>query len=516
MPENEGRQDAPEGEERGIERNEGEREIDRSEETDTSISPLDEGATEETPAPEEAPAEETPTEEEPVEETSEMTEEERTDWVTSMLARTEERERNLIEEKYGRGWLGKARHWLNETDAGKAVKIGGKVVLGASAGLIAGTLSGGAGLILAPALYTLGLKTYIDGGIEAVQYLGWGRGRRLALEGAKMDYRKGIEESVRDMQSKRDSGEMTEEEFLDQLSGVVTEMADAEEAIVRQENDNITWERKQGMYRGIASSVAAVGVGLLAGIPLGVQNFDKDGVSHSVRYTFRGFEYIYNNSSEVANAITYARAGGLPLTITNSIMGVPGHALGSFGSAAAAAKAYVGIGTAFTGLCAQTVYEIAQGKKKGEFTTDNPRELIELVEEEKKRRSPTPEGSLSDSTASESREGGEETTPPGTEEEAEAASVEKPKEGEEPTEEIEKEGEPEEELTAEELSRFLEGITGRESYTETGEIDDRLSELLKIQIRIDDSVAIEAADKEEAKKKIQKELKRLRGMREKL
>ncbi|MCX6811668.1 MAG: hypothetical protein NT039_03185 [Candidatus Berkelbacteria bacterium] len=313
----------------------------------------------------EEPREETPPEETPAparETTPEAETGERIDWLDKVATETKEREDAFYKEKYGGRW-GQLKKWLNETDAGKAVKIGTKIVAATVAGITAATLTGGTGLLLAPALYGLGMKSLVDGGIEAVSYLLKGRNLRIAIQGARHDMRESMEERFGELKRTREAGEIDEATFAERVAGLTKEIAQKEKEVIQKETDRMKWEKKEAMVRAIASTVASVGVMCFTGIPLGVQNFNAPEASHAVRFTWRGFEFIYNSSETMAK------------TVHGLAFGLKTHALGSFGSAANALGAYVGLGAAAVGMFATTAAQLRAAKTRGEIPSGDPRDI---------------------------------------------------------------------------------------------------------------------------------------------
>ncbi len=76
-----------------------------------------------------------------------------------------QREQEMQERRYGQGWMGRVRRWFNETDAGKAIKIVGKIGVG-----VAGVLGAFSSLGFAtPVAVALARKYGVDGIGELVQ-----------------------------------------------------------------------------------------------------------------------------------------------------------------------------------------------------------------------------------------------------------------------------------------------------------------------------------------------------------
>lgn len=292
--------------------------------------------------------------------TQEQQEKQRVDFAEKVAKEIREREEQRMIERYGEGKIGKMKRWLNETDAGRAVKIGGKIVVGTAAAITAGTLTGGIGLLAAPMVYSLGLKTAVDGGIEAVQYLSKGRNLRLQLEGAKHSMLSNLGENADKHYEKLMKGEITQQQYNTQVGEIIKGIADQEKAIITQEQGKDVWEKKQAKLRAVISSIAAVGIGMVTGVPLGMQDFDRDGISHAVRFGRHGFNFLYNATEMMGHA-----------------GGAIGHTLGH----AIDARAYAGLGLAVAGLCLKTGFELKGVAARGEITSPEPK-YLELIPQE--------------------------------------------------------------------------------------------------------------------------------------
>jgi len=292
--------------------------------------------------------------------TPEQQEKQRIDYAEKIAKEIREREEQRMIERYGEGKIGKMKWWLNETDAGRAVKIGGKIAVGTAAAIAAGTLTGGIGLLAAPMVYSLGLKTAVDGGIEAVQYLSKGRNLRLQVEGAKGSLLTNLGEDFRNLDAKLSQGEITQQQYNSQVGTLIRGITEQEKAVIAQEQSKDVWEKKQAKLRAVVSSVAAVGIGMVTGVPLGMQDFDRDGISHAVRFGRHGFNFLYNATEMMGHA-----------------GGAVGHTLGH----AIDARAYAGLGLAVAGLCLKTASELKSAASRGEITSPDPK-YLDLIPQE--------------------------------------------------------------------------------------------------------------------------------------
>lgn len=261
--------------------------------------------------------------------------------VEQIIKDTQEREEARLVERYGEGLTGKLRGWLNRTEIGRWVKIGGKMVAAGAAGVIATSMTGGLGLIAAPLVYSLGFKAAAEGVIETGQYLLKGDGLRRDLEAAKIDLLQTRAKEMGDLKELFDKKEITQDEYQAQLQGMLTELADAEENVIKMESANIKWEAKQKMIRGIAGSVATLAFGFLHGIPLGMQNFDTEKAKHLVTFSRHGFDFLYK-AGEVAST-----TGG-----AHHIFGGLAHEVGTRFGVPLLGK--IGVGTAAIGLLYKT------------------------------------------------------------------------------------------------------------------------------------------------------------------
>lgn len=380
----------------------------------------------------------------------EMTEQERIDWVGKITQETRAREQDRLEQKYGKNFIGKARIWLNETKAGRATKIIGKIALGAAAIAGSAVIPGAAGLILAPAVYTLGLKSSIDGAIEAVQHYCLNRGIRAEMQGAKDDLYSMIKGRIGDLQKERDEGRIDEATFAQRLSGIVKEVADQEKKAIEGEGKLANREKTQAAFRSKVSTYSSIAISVLTGVPMGMQNFDAEKAQHAVRFGFKGFQFLQQGAANIFNpqhvvfyknaALIGAKIGGQQVV-----------------NAGATALGYLGVGTAMAGLFGATAYELKKAKEEGRISSEDPKYLSE-VEEYKNRvgpNQPTP-GPYGPT--------GEGSQPP------EESQAEQPNEtpsgvSVRATEAIERREEnvitPERELKAEEAMEYLSNIQGR-------------------------------------------------------
>lgn len=287
---------------------------------------------------------------------------------------TREREETRENISYP-GVFGKAQRWFEKTGWHKAVGIGGKVVLGAAAAAGATVLTGGAGLALAPILYSLGLKSAIDGGIEAAQYYVGkksGRSRRLAIEGLKADIHNNVQESYNKIARRVISGELSERQAAVEFNQLAKNIRVREEAVMAAQNKDTTETQKAARVRFMATLALTIG-GLLIGIPSGIQDLDKDGVSHAVWLTHHGFGFI-QKAGEAISAGSY------------QYFGATMHELGTQFGMPLLGK--IGVGAAITGLMGKLGFDAWRiGGHK--MISEQPPEFLQLDPVEPQPEEPT-------------------------------------------------------------------------------------------------------------------------------
>ncbi|MFA6532094.1 MAG: hypothetical protein WCT32_04485 [Patescibacteria group bacterium] len=285
--------------------------------------------------------------------------------IAGELSKTiKERENRRSEEHWGKGRWGKFKEKLNTTDWGKAIKVAGKVALATTGVLAASTLSGGAGLLLAPLLYSQSLKLGFEGGLEGMQHLLRGRKERLGLEAKKQDFLKKSDERIAKVQAaenefriakgKKDRGEINNEEYqkaVDQYSSQVESLTKSisrlESDYLKKEREYINLENSMKIQRATESTALSATFSLLMGMPLGVQ-----GAGHNVIFApGHGLHFIYKVGETMSS--TGVHAIGTSLT----------HTVGAIATAASASRAYLGMGLAGAGLLATAGKEILNAKK---------------------------------------------------------------------------------------------------------------------------------------------------------
>lgn len=215
----------------------------------------------------------------------EKAESERINTLANYLRETLSREEQVLQERYGDSRIGRAKRWLNTTKAGA---ITGTILnYGAAVSMIAGGVAAGAAtgpvsLLLAPTLYALGLKKEVEQVARDIQeYLLQNR-RRIELGGLQ-----------RELLEQRDvlaGMRVDDEEWVARLQECASLTQQLEEAQLA----DFSKSQRERFRASVAGSIAAVGVSVMTGVPLGTHDFDDDGVTHVVRLSRRGLEFVYN------------------------------------------------------------------------------------------------------------------------------------------------------------------------------------------------------------------------------
>lgn len=316
-----------------------------------------------------------------------------TDQIMKELRRREE---ERLEQRYGKGFVGKGRKWLNSTQVGRAVKIGGKIVIGTSAAVGAGILTGGAGLVLAPAMFALGSKEAVDGAIEAGQYLVKGRKERLKLEDAKQEYFEKAEKYLSEVETQYEQGKISKEQFDQAVALIIEGIKTSEAEVTQKENANIISEKHQGRIRGLISGAVGLAGGLTFGLPLGHQVLG--GAGHAVRASMHGINFIYGAGQAHAATVVHHLGGavGHALTYTNAAGRVIGQGLPLIGK--------VAIGAAYAGLAARVGLQLRGARQVGNKELVLPQVSSE-AEASQIQEEPAPEPAAQEGVAPAAEEG---------------------------------------------------------------------------------------------------------------
>ena len=292
------------------------------------------------------------------------------------------KEQEGLENRYGRGMLGAFRgfnQWLHETDLGRTVKIGGKVIGGVTMAACAGFLAGTPGIIFSPALALMGKKMAISGAIEAFQYFGGMRRerdpqtgnistqiggrerlRRLDMEAGRAR-RAGLEQFAQNAATEYAAGRLTSEEFRIIAIDTARDIQQNEEDILRNDREYEDIRKSNQRVRGLVSTGATMGLGLLTGIPFGIQDLDKDGVFHSVRGALDGIKWVQGDAIDTAK--NWMGQFG---NVRELVAGVGSNAANLAGTTEQFWQLAGGYGVAAAGMAAQTFREFgtfAQGSR---------------------------------------------------------------------------------------------------------------------------------------------------------
>jgi len=300
-------------------------------------------------------------------------------YLTSML----EAERQLEERKCSGGWLGRVGRFLNETDLGKVLKTGTKVVGGVGLSVAATFGSFGIG---SPMALALASRTAADGIGEFIQYFGTGQHRNQQGELVGFGGERGALQQIRDAKNRRaeqilnlmqirnrihnddDRSIGMSENVLDGQGGQINmgvelgriiEALDAIEQEIGEGESDLAHIRSMGRtIRAVANTAVSggiVGYQLLhGGLAMGVQQFGGSG--HEVKMFSNGVHFLYNSGEQVAQtAIPHLAAGH------DAVLGI-GHTLGS--NAPWGAIYGVGIGTA-AGILGTAAYEMTDAARQG-------------------------------------------------------------------------------------------------------------------------------------------------------
>ncbi len=292
------------------------------------------------------------------------------------------KEQEILENRYGRGILGVFRgfnQFLHETDLGRTVKIGGKIIGGITMATCAGFLAGTPGIIFSPALAILGKKYAISGAIEAFRYFGGMRRerdpqtgnistqiggrerlRRLDMEAGRAR-RAGLEQFTQNAAAEYAAGRLTAEEFRTIAVDTIRDIQQNEENILRNDREYEDIRKSNQRVRGLVSTGATVALSLLTDIPFGIQDLDKDGIFHTVRGALDGIKWVQGDAIDTAKN-WMGQFGG----VRELVAGVGSNAANLAGTTEQFWQLAGGIGVAMTGLAASTMRELgafAQGSR---------------------------------------------------------------------------------------------------------------------------------------------------------
>ncbi len=241
-------------------------------------------------------------------------------------------------------FLSKAKAWLNRSGERSKVerldqigleqykekrerrwlKIGTKVLggFGSWAAITFGgiALTGPVGAALMPTLWSASLREGIDGLMEMGEQIGWGE-KRIKTE---FQVQTELSGKLNELRQAAESGR------FEDFARIENEIKQIENTVIQEQDKNMTSERKFQTGRAISSSLLTAGIGIMGGMPLGWQDYDK-GVTpvtpkipkgfldqyHRVIWKIGGPEFIYN-PHEAEGAIKAAAEVGKELTKVDS------------------------------------------------------------------------------------------------------------------------------------------------------------------------------------------------------
>jgi hypothetical protein len=305
-------------------------------------------------------------------------------------------------------WMSRANRWLEEAGRRQMPEnfdqIGNykkaersrkylKPVLKVATGVGAAAAMVVAGVpVVAPTVFMSGLKQAYDGVIEAIQKGGWAEGWQSKEQT--------VQARVDDLfeQAKTEIHDAQNPLTTDRFNALMTGIKEAHNEVLTRQNLNTKSETNHRRFRAVASSVAAIGSGLISGIPMG--RMDVDGGSTKVPFkgemvevlkdtTHRtmlrlgesGFnwEFMYNKGSEAVNAAIQAGQRGMELTQLEHYNELLRSLYGQFHTMGGkmVSEAWIGLGTAAAAMTA-TVLEQWRGRtlknlnKEVEITQKKP------------------------------------------------------------------------------------------------------------------------------------------------
>jgi len=158
-----------------------------------------------------------------------------------------------------------------------------------SSGALAVVATGGVGMIAMPLLFAAGTKCGIEGAVGLVQRYLCG-GRRLEKQVQHLDSK--LESDLNILRQYEQSADQDFDQTKQTIKQEIRRLHQEHQQAIADLN---SWSRKHALIRSVIGTVSTIGIGLVGGVPLGFQNFDGDSVSHLVRFSARGFEYIFGN-----------------------------------------------------------------------------------------------------------------------------------------------------------------------------------------------------------------------------
>ena len=297
------------------------------------------------------------------------------------------REQARIEAK-NPGLFRRVKQWLDDPEHShrRYIKIAAKVIGGAAAIGASGVLGGAPALAFAPALFGFGVKGMVDGTMEAFHC------RSENSHQANLNL---IREDINNILTNELTGEpalaerlargdITDEEYYANLMAIVQQVSGREQQLIGAEQELQELKSRHTKLRSVVSSVAGIGAGLLAGFPMGMQDFDGDKVRHMVQWGLNGPSFAYPSGMEHAafnphHFTTFWGDGGLSAGQGYLIGDAPGKGMPLLGS--------LGFYGAVGGLAASVAGRyFAENRRQGRFdkvTTEQEKTtLLDSVRQE--------------------------------------------------------------------------------------------------------------------------------------
>lgn len=250
----------------------------------------------------------------------------------------------------------------------KALKIGAKVAGGIG---VAGAMvmTGGVGAATS-LLWAGGLKEAYDGAAQTVEQIGWGNRRAQAELGCQAEL-SALTNALK-ARVMNETEPVTPEEFAAMVENILA----TEARLMSQQEKNACGEATGKTVRSVVTSVATLGTGLLAGVPVGEVNYDNNNTelakslhaatgdpalkvmddSHRVFWSaLKGGQFGYNHSEGLAGAfndsLNGATATGKEIDNVKGLVDLlNGFYKGEFGS----------FGLTTTDMYGQTTHELGK------------------------------------------------------------------------------------------------------------------------------------------------------------
>jgi len=244
--------------------------------------------------------------------------------VIDVKKREEERLASRYPERKGfLGLLSNINKWMETKDAGKVVKTVCNIVLGAGEIVGAAALPGTPAMLAAPALFGDGVGRIASAITEAGQFwLGKDKDQRVCMQTIEKQMMDDNADLKKIQEAYRSTTEMTTAEakgYYDAMSKLVGDIRANDEKMLELHNKNVDTKNHDKNVRAVVRVATTLIVGGVHGIPLGHQNFDADGLSHAVRVSGQGFDFMLNGAE---------KAAGLAQTL-HGYLGSVGHAVGT-------------------------------------------------------------------------------------------------------------------------------------------------------------------------------------------